>query len=70
MAEISPDLRGLDEETRLALGAWWAEIAALEHASVASFARFTLQLLSLGAPPELLADVGQASADEIRRRRP
>ena len=69
MAELSPDLGGLDEHTRLALGAWWAEIAALEHASVASFARFTLQLLSLGAPPELLADVAQASADEIRHAR-
>ena len=68
-ADLSPDLAQLDEGARLALGAWWMEVAALEHASVGSFARFTLQLLALGAPPELLADVARASADEVRHAR-
>lgn len=44
----------------------WCRVAALEHASVGSFARFTLELLALGAPPDLLADAQRASADEIR----
>jgi hypothetical protein len=39
--------------------------AALEHASVASFARVSLQLLALGAPPELLRGAHQAALDEI-----
>ena len=37
-----------------------------EHASVASFARHTLQLMTMGAPPELLIDSQKASMDEIR----
>jgi len=46
--------------------AWWLRIAQLEHASIASFSRFSLELLSLGAPPALIADVHQAGLDEIR----
>jgi hypothetical protein len=45
--------------------AFWAEAARLEHASVASFARFSLQLLALGAPAELLRDTHAAALDEI-----
>jgi len=40
--------------------------AACEHASVASFARVSLVLIALGAPPALLADVHAAAADEVR----
>ncbi len=40
-----------------------------EHASVASFARFTLQLLALGAPSDLVARAIRASADEVRHAR-
>ncbi len=43
----------------------WAQIAQLEHASVASFARFTLQLLALGAPPQLVSAALQAGLDEV-----
>lgn len=49
--------------------AHWARIAALEHASVASFARFTLQLLALAAPPELVLAAQAAAADEVRHAR-
>lgn len=38
----------------------------MEHASVAAFARFTLQLLALGAPAKLVAEAQQAMADETR----
>merc|ERR1712198_179483 len=37
-----------------------------EHASVASFARHTLQLMSMGAPATLLVGSQQAALDEIR----
>jgi hypothetical protein len=47
------------------LAAHWAQIAALEHASVASFARFGMQLLALGAPPRLLRACKQAAHDEV-----
>lgn len=63
------DLSDLSEEQRWSLSAWWREVAALEHASVASFARFSLDLLALGAPPELLAEAARAGADEIRHAR-
>jgi hypothetical protein len=44
----------------------WTEIGLMEHASVAAFARFTLQLLSLGAPAELVRESTGAQADEMR----
>jgi hypothetical protein len=44
----------------------WLDQALMEHASVAAFARFALQLLSLGAPPELVADAARAMQDETR----
>ena len=54
-----------DLATRAALAEYWTEIGQFEHASIASFARFATQLLSLGAPPQLLADTRAALADEI-----
>ncbi len=50
----------------LVVGQWWADVAAHEHASVASFSRFSLQLMGLGAPPELLRLSLEAASDEIR----
>lgn len=47
----------------------WAEIAQLEHASVASFARFTLQLMAVGAPPQLVSAALQAGLDEVAHAR-
>jgi hypothetical protein len=41
----------------------------MEHASVASFARFTLHLLALGAPPELVGDAQRAIGDETEHAR-
>ena len=52
--------------TAAALAEHWRTVAALEHASVGSFARFTLQLLALGAPASLLRDTQLAAADEVR----
>ncbi|MEP7051969.1 MAG: ferritin-like domain-containing protein [Pseudomonadota bacterium] len=51
---------------RAALARHWALVAQLEHASVAAFSRFSLQLLAVGAPPSLLEDAHRAALDEIR----
>lgn len=51
---------------REALASAWTEQALMEHASVAAFARFALQLMSLGAPAELLERTTRAMADETR----
>jgi len=45
---------------------YWAEVAQLEHSSVASFARFTLEMMSLGVPADLLLAIQEAAADEVR----
>ena len=47
----------------------WIGVAQDEHASVASFSRFNLELMALGAPSELLARSTRALADEIRHAR-
>lgn len=47
----------------------WEYVAATEHASIASFARVSLELLALGAPPELLRDTLLAALDEIEHAR-
>ena len=44
----------------------WTRIALMEHASIAAFARFTLQLMSLGAPASLVERATAAMADETK----
>ena len=46
-------------------GAWLADAAA-EHASVAAFSRVAMELMAVGAPPQLLEDTLRAASDEIR----
>ena len=48
------------------LGAFFADIARLEAASVFAFQRMARELTQLGAPPELVADALSAARDEIR----
>ena len=55
--------------TRAALREAWTRDALLEHASIASFATFTLELLALGAPPDLVRGAQAAIADEIDHAR-
>lgn len=55
----------LDGEMAKQAAAHWIECARMEHASVAAFARFALQLMHLGAPPQLLQSTTQAMQDEI-----
>ena len=65
----TPRMTSLSAAERFALAEWWSGIAALEHASVASFARTTLQLLALGAPADLIADTQRAAVDEVEHAR-
>ena len=70
LAGIGPSREGeLDFATRCELAGRWREMAQAEHASVASFARFGLDLLGLGAPPALLSATSRAMADEVEHAR-
>jgi len=64
--ELAPNLDALDNTQRAALCTYWSELGQMEHASVAAFARFAMQLMSVGAPPELLEQTTAAMADETR----
>jgi hypothetical protein len=59
------DLSALRPAQRTQLAQAWQQAALYEHASVASFARFALELMALGAPPELLIAATRAQAEEI-----
>lgn len=59
------DAFGVDPKRAAAAEVWLAD-ALLEHASIASFSRFTLQLLALGAPADLVRDACAAGLDEVR----
>lgn len=63
------DATHLDASTKAELAAAWLGDAAAEHTSVASFARFSLDLLAFGAPPELVAGAHMAAADEVEHAR-
>ncbi|PCC75319.1 hypothetical protein SAMN02745121_03958 [Nannocystis exedens] len=62
-------LAALDAAARAELAALWTADALAEHASVASFARFTLQLLAHGAPPGLVQEACAAQLDEVAHAR-
>lgn len=55
----------VDPEIAAEAAAQWLQDAAMEHASVGSFSRATLELMAVGAPPELLLDCQRAAIDEI-----
>lgn len=60
---------GQSPEKRERLADGWRTIARMEHASIAAFARFQLQLLSLGAPAALVEATNQALVDETLHAR-
>lgn len=55
----------LDNAEAQCAAAHWLACARMEHASVAAFARFALQLMHLGASPDLLQSTTEAMQDEI-----
>ena len=62
---VVPDVTALDTEQRSELALHYTKLGLMEHASVAAFARFVLELLSLSAPAELVRDAQRALGDEI-----
>lgn len=60
---------GLSPEVRARLARAWLVRGALEHAAVASFGRFALDLAALGAPEALVRDAIRAIGDEARHAR-
>jgi hypothetical protein len=66
---LCPRLDGLDAGARDRLARAWLEVGRMEHASIAAFARFCLQLLELGAPRDLLVAAQAAMADETEHTR-
>ncbi len=65
----APELEGIDAVQRARLAQHWTEVALLEHASIAGIARLSLQLLSLGAPTDLVEAANRALADETKHAR-
>jgi hypothetical protein len=65
-AALHPRTGKLSSEARRRLADAWAADAQLEHASVASFARLSLELLAFGAPAELIELSHRAALDEVR----
>jgi len=55
----------MDPGLREHVAALWLRDARLEHASIASFARTTLELLAVGAAPWLIAASQRAGLDEV-----
>jgi hypothetical protein len=59
----------VNDAVRRRLADGWLQAALAEHASVASFARFTLQLLAIGAPADLVEAAQRAGLDEVDHAR-
>jgi hypothetical protein len=59
-----PDRTRVSADTRARLADEWTQVGLMEHASIAAFARFTLQLMSLGAPADLIERSNAAMRDE------
>src|SRR5262249_11520276 len=66
---VVDDHAGLTPEERATLAAAYCADGRAEHASVASFARISLELLALGAPAALIAAAHWAAVDEIEHAR-
>jgi hypothetical protein len=67
LAGVEPT--ALAEELRHRIAQGFLDDALAEHASVAAFARATLELMAVGAPPGLLEQAQRAALDEIGHAR-
>lgn len=67
LRELAP--ASLPSSLRTRLAELWARDALLEHASVASFSKFSLHLMAVAAPPALLDEAHRAALDEIQHAR-
>jgi hypothetical protein len=64
-----PRTGDLTSEQRASLAAAWTRDGLFEHASIASFGRFALELLAVGAPSDLLERAHRAAIDEVHHAR-
>lgn len=64
--DATPALAGIDAAARAYAAGAWSREAAAEHASVAAFARLSIDLMVAGAPADLVDDAHVAARDEIR----
>ena len=64
-----PSTEGMSPEHRARLALSWSRDARMEHASIAAFARFSMDLLAAGAPSDLVEQAHAAALDEIRHAR-
>lgn len=64
-----PAVAHLTGDVRRTLGERWLANARAEHASVPAFARLSLDLVALGAPPELVTRAHRAALEEIEHAR-
>lgn len=67
--DMQPSLVGVDDALRARLAQHWTQLGLAAHASIAAYARLALQLLSFGAPPELLSRTQSAMTDRTRHAR-
>jgi len=67
LLRVPPEPLGTTD--RRAIARHFADAGLMEHASIAAFARFALQLLALGAPSDLVEEATAAMADETRHAR-
>ena len=68
-ANVTPAVDSCSDSVRARLAAYWTRVGLMEHASIAAFARFTLYLLAVGAPPDLVNLSQQAIGDETEHAR-
>ena len=66
---LLPDRSSLSPDERSALATMWQRAGLMEHASVASFSRFALELMAAGAPADLVEATHRAALDEVRHAR-
>jgi hypothetical protein len=69
IAKTAAYVPALDSATAAALARDWLHDGCEEHASIAAFARFTMHLMSVGAPPEMIVASQQAALDEVNHAR-
>lgn len=65
LTALTEAVRELPPALRLRIAEGWLDAGLDEHASIAAFSRFSLHLMAVDAPPELLAGAHQAALDEI-----
>lgn len=62
-------IQPVPDEVRSTLIDIWTQEAQAEHAAIAAFSKLSLELLALGAPPELVAGANRAAIQEVEHAR-